>query len=64
MIVEARLLTLLGNEGREEVRKLKLAGLKTEPAFGQVLKLAGDPYEALLALYDWDDRQIQDLVRG
>lgn len=64
MIVEARLLTLLGDRGREEIRRLKLDGLKTEPAFGQLLNLNGDPYEALLAMYDWDDRRIHDLVRG
>lgn len=35
---------------REEVIHLKEKGLKTEPAFAQVLNIDGDPYEELILL--------------
>ncbi|MBL1705198.1 DUF4269 domain-containing protein [Klebsiella pneumoniae] len=35
---------------REEILRLKENGLKTEPAFAQVLNINGDPYEALILL--------------
>lgn len=50
MVVEARLLEIGGDTAREEIRRLKRAGLKTEPAFAQYWQLAGDPYEVLLEL--------------
>lgn len=58
MIIENRILKLLGNKGNEWIRDLKKSGLKTEPAFGKLLKLDGDPYELLLQMYDWDDHQL------
>ena len=51
MVVEARLLESGGEEAREEIRRLKSGGLKTEPAFARYFGLEGDPYEALLRLY-------------
>jgi len=62
MIVEGRLLALGGAPLRDRVRALKLAGAKTEPAFAQVLGLAGDPYAALLTLEDWPTPRLRDLV--
>lgn len=50
MIIEAELLGLLGDDFRKRIIELKSAGMKTEPAFAQLLKLEGDPYEALLTL--------------
>ncbi len=49
MVVEKRLLDLGGKELKNEIIKLKRAGIKTEPAFAKVLKLQGDPYEELLS---------------
>jgi len=49
MIIEHHLLNLYPDM-REEIIRLKKAGMKTEPAFAQVLGLAGDPYEELLKL--------------
>ncbi len=45
---EENLLRLHGNPLREEVRRLKKLGLKTEPAFAKALGLDGDPYLELL----------------
>jgi len=50
MLVEWELLQLWGAAGHREIRKLKLEGWKTEPAFAAVLGLQGDPYDAMLHL--------------
>ncbi len=50
MIAEAHLLAQAKPEDKEAVRALKLAGVKTEPAFAQVFGLAGDAYETLYEL--------------
>ncbi len=64
MLVERRLLGLGGEEMVEAIRKLRLSGLKTEPAFAQYLRLKGDPYEALIGLQAQDDDALRDLVRA
>lgn len=48
MLIEYAILRERGLEFKQQVRALKLAGLKTEPAFAQLLGLEGNPYEALL----------------
>lgn len=50
MLVEAAVLQAGGEAWRRAVRRLKKQGLKTEPAFANLLQLAGDPYVALLEL--------------
>ncbi|WP_143157417.1 DUF4269 domain-containing protein [Cnuella takakiae] len=50
MLVEHRLLEEHGPVFRQQIINLKISGLKTEPAFAQVLGLSGDPYQALLEL--------------
>lgn len=50
LLIEHRLLQERGTVFREQVINLKQQGLKTEPAFAQLLGLEGDPYEALLQL--------------
>ena len=55
--VEQRVL-LLCPELREQVIELKQAGVKTEPAFAQLLDLQGDPYEAVLELENWSDEAL------
>ncbi|MDF2935256.1 MAG: hypothetical protein K0Q90_629 [Paenibacillaceae bacterium] len=64
MVVEHRLLQLLGDRGKEAIRKLKRQGFKTEPAFAKLLHLEGDPYTALLAMYNWPREQLEELVAG
>lgn len=44
------MLQLWGEAGHREIRKLKLEGCKTEPAFAAVLGLQGDPYDEMLHL--------------
>lgn len=50
MLIEYRLLQERGPAFRQQVIDLKCSGLKTEPAFAQLLGLTGDPYLALLEL--------------
>jgi hypothetical protein len=50
LLVECAVLAAGGEPWCAAVRALKQRGLKTEPAFAQLLGLPGDPYAALLAL--------------
>lgn len=64
MLVEARILDLLGDSFADQVRRLKNTGIKTEPAFAQILGLEGDPYIALAemaALYPAQMRKVLGL---
>jgi hypothetical protein len=62
MVVEARILQLLGEKAKEQIRMMKRKGLKTEPAFAALLGLQGDPYEELLRMYYWSDEEFGRLV--
>ena len=59
--LEQRLLALFGQSFRAEVMALRARGLKTEPAFAEVLGLPGDPYEALLGLEALSDDALRAL---
>lgn len=48
MIIEAKILEENGEDFRQKIIELKKSGIKTEPAFAQLLNLKGDPYEAIL----------------
>lgn len=50
MIIEYRLLNEKGFDFKQKIKKLKSDGLKTEPAFAQLLGLKGNPYVELLKL--------------
>ena len=58
MLVEARVLRLLGEEFMRRVVELKEKGVKTEPAFARLLGLDGDPYIAVLGLENVSDEDI------
>ncbi|MCJ2186750.1 DUF4269 domain-containing protein [Novosphingobium beihaiensis] len=60
--VERRLLALGGDALREAVMAARMAGMKTEPAFAQVLGLEGDAYEALLELSKLDDQALRAVL--
>ncbi len=62
--VEARLLRLGGAGLREAVMAARRAGAKTEPAFAEVLRLEGDPYEAMLALAGRDDDELKGILKN
>jgi hypothetical protein len=59
-----RVLSCGGASWREKIRALKQAGMKTEPALATSLALAGDPYQAVLALEALSDEEILEKVRG
>lgn len=50
MLIEHQILLEKGESFRQEIISLKKQGIKTEPAFAQLLGLSGDPYEAILRL--------------
>ena len=62
MVIEGRLLAFGGAALRERVRELKRMGIKTEPAFAQLLCLPGDPYAALLELETWPSERLRAAV--
>lgn len=51
MIVEWNILAANDGAFRAKIMELKRKGIKTEPAFAQVLGLQGDPYQALLGYW-------------
>ena len=53
-----RLANLLGEVFSQRVKELKRAGSKTEPAIAKLLGLAGEPFQAVLDLEKWTDKQI------
>lgn len=52
MVIEHWLLNVHGERLKKKILDLKKDGIKTEPAFAQVLNLEGDPYDALLKFED------------
>jgi hypothetical protein len=51
LLAEALILDQQDERFRQEVISLKKKGIKTEPAFAQLLELSGNPYEALKQLW-------------
>jgi hypothetical protein len=62
--IERRLLAQGGDDLRAAVMKRRHNGLKTEPAFADVLRLAGDPYAALLGLETMSDAELAQMLRS
>jgi len=48
MVIEYQILQQEGVDFKRKIIALKQSGIKTEPAFAQLLGLDGDPYHALL----------------
>jgi|1_EtaG_2_1085319.scaffolds.fasta_scaffold26957_2 hypothetical protein len=48
MLIEYEILIKRSEEFRKEIIRLKKSGMKTEPAFAQLLNLKGNPYQTLL----------------
>lgn len=62
-LVEERLLKLGGPTFAEKVRSARARGLKTEPAFAEVLGLTGDPFERLLELQRSTNGELRSLLK-
>jgi len=62
LVIEKRLLELFSDKFREAVILLKKSGMKTEPAFAELLDLEGNPYEALLKLERLSDGEIKSYL--
>ena len=60
--VLARLIEVGGEEFRDEIRRLKVSGLKTEPAIAESLNLSGNPYAAVLELESLGDIALRILL--
>jgi len=58
MLIEARILFVMGDEFARQVRELKQSGIKTEPAFAKLLGLFGDPYMELAELVSLSPSQL------
>lgn len=52
MIVEYNILKEKGEAFKQEIKRLKARGMKTEPAFAKLLKLEGNPFDELLKRND------------
>ncbi|MCW5738348.1 MAG: DUF4269 domain-containing protein, partial [Enhydrobacter sp.] len=63
-VIERRLLALGGTALHAAVMKRRRDGLKTEPAFADVLRLGGDPYLALLDLEAASDDALAQMLRS
>lgn len=63
MIIEHRILNVLGDKARTYIIDLKKKGYKTEPAFGQLLQIQSDPYSFLLEMWSWDEEKLKDYLR-
>lgn len=62
MLIEAQLLAIGGEPLAKKIRSLKKQGIKTEPAFAQVLQLSGDPYQALLDLESYSLEALKRMI--
>lgn len=62
MLAEAKLLSVASDIAQEDIRTLKLSGVKTEPAFAEVFELEGDPFEVILQINQMPPEKIRSLV--
>jgi hypothetical protein len=60
--IEARLLRLSDDAAKENIRNLKLQGIKTELAFAIYFKIAGDPYVELAKMANLTYQQLQNMI--
>jgi hypothetical protein len=58
-----RIIELGGELARRAIQKLKMDGMKTEPAIAKLLNLSGDPYRAVLRLGEVSDAELLTLIK-
>lgn len=58
-ILEERILKLANAEFRNKILELKKSGIKTEPAFAQILKIPGDSYAGMIELHRKSESEIK-----
>lgn len=63
-LAEHRILALAEDRLRTDIRAAKAGGLKTEPAFAQVLGLGGEPYTEILKLASPGDDALRTVIRN
>ena len=64
MIIEKKILDLVGRDVKEEIKKLKRSGIKTEPAFAKYLELKGDPFEELQNLSFLSEKELLKFINN
>lgn len=62
MVIEHRILELVGKDFKKEIIRLKREGLKTEPAFGKLLDMK-EPYSELLELEKLNDQELNSFIQ-
>jgi hypothetical protein len=58
-----RIIQLGGEWVRRTIQKLKMDGMKTEPAIAKLLNLGGDPYQAVLRLGEITDTTLLSMIK-
>ncbi|MGF7056423.1 DUF4269 domain-containing protein [Brassicibacter mesophilus] len=64
MVVESRIMKIIGQRSKQEIRALKRNGYKTEPAFGVYLRISENPYDFLKAIYEWNDNELKEYLKS
>ena len=62
--IEERLLKLSGNSFRKKILEKRMEGLKTEPAFAEVLKIKGDAYVELSLLQKTSNTKLGKILES
>lgn len=63
MVVESRIMKIIGQRSKQEIRVLKRNGYKTEPAFRVYLRISENPYDFLKAMYEWNDNELIEYIK-
>ena len=62
--IEERLLKMGGDKFQRAVKKLRQEGLKTEPAFAQLLGIKKDPYNEMFVLQRSTDEELRKMLES
>jgi predicted metalloenzyme YecM len=60
LLIEERLLKIGGDSFKQKVKNARLSGVKTEPAFAEILMINTDPFKSLL---DFQTKSFKELER-